>query len=80
MHSCEASSSALKTKLTHIESKKEKPSASLQGGYESDIKRNAGKMKKSIWFLYAEEAPLCRVFLNLQPQASGYHPWLKGLN
>jgi hypothetical protein len=71
----------MKTKLTHIESKKEKPSASLQAGYESDTKKKCWKVKKkSIWFLYAEEAPLCRVFLKFQPQASGYHPWLKGLN
>jgi hypothetical protein len=49
---------ALKAKLTWIQSKR-KAAANLQAGYYFYTKRNARKTKKSPWFLYAEEVPLC---------------------
>jgi hypothetical protein len=59
---------ALKAKLTWIQSKR-KAAANLQAGYYSDTKRDARKIKKSPWFLYAEEVPLCWAFLNFRLRA-----------
>ncbi len=59
--------SALKAKLTWIQSKR-KAAANLQAGYYLDTKRNARKIKKSPWFLYAEEVPLCWALLNFWPR------------
>jgi hypothetical protein len=60
--------SALKPKLTWIQSKR-KAAANLQADYYSDTKRNARKIKKSPWFLYAEEVPSCWALLNFWPRA-----------
>jgi len=65
MDTCEIST-MLKMKLTHLESKKESHLPACKQATSLTIKRNAGKIKKSTWFLYAEEAPSCWVFLNLR--------------
>jgi hypothetical protein len=66
MDTCEIATMP-KMKLTHLESKKESHLPACKQATSLTKKRNAGKIKKSTWFLYAEEAPLCGVFLNFRP-------------